>query len=82
MQIFTALNIFFTILGLCLFAWRRQWIMSLVFTFLAAYTIFDKVLPLLLPEALVLSLALISLVLVAYQLFQQFTHRNKGDLQN
>ncbi len=82
MQISTALVLFGSILCLCIFAWRRQWIMSLAFTFSVAYTLFDKVLLSVLPETIVVSFSFASLILLIFQIFRQFTHRNKRGIEN
>lgn len=62
-----------------LFAWQRQWIMALAWVFSAAYTIFDKVVPGVLPAPVVTSFSYTFLALVLVFCIQRLFRKGPGD---
>jgi hypothetical protein len=63
-------------------AWMRQWILSLAFAFSAAYTIFDKVYPGVLPDNVVTSFSVMFLALALLQIYLQLRRRRSQSLKN
>ena len=76
MKIATAISLIAALLGTGIFAWRRQWVLSLAWSFSLAYTIFSKLYPTVLPEQVVTLFSVVFLALVLLSCFQTFRSRN------
>jgi len=75
MHFATMLSIAGSTVAVASFAWKKQWLPSLIFAFSLSYTIFDKVSPALLPEPLVTGLSFISLALAMIFCWQTFSRK-------
>lgn len=77
MQIGTTLSLIGASSAACLFAWQRQWIMSLAWLFSLAYTIFSRIFPTALPEVVVVSFSFLFLAMVLLYVVQKFSNKRK-----
>lgn len=75
MHFATMLSILGSTIAVAAFAWQKQWLPSLVFSFSLSYTIFDKVFQAVLPESFVTGLSFISLVLAMIFCWQTFSRK-------
>ncbi len=81
MQFLTVFGFIAAVIGCGACAWQRQWIFSLYFAFSAAYTLFDKVVPNVLPRLLVDGFSVMSFVLALLFIYQQFMRKKKAALE-
>jgi hypothetical protein len=75
MHIATILNLVGTFAAVAVFAWRKQWLMSLAWLFSLAYIVFDKVFRFALPENLVTSFSFVFLALVLISCWRNYSHK-------
>lgn len=81
MQFLTVFGLVAAVVGCGACAWQRQWIFSLYFAFSAAYVLFDKVMPNLLPKLMVDGFSVMSFVLALLFVYQQFMRKKKAGLE-
>lgn len=75
MHVATIISVVGSAFAMVVFAWQKLWLLSLVFAFGLAYTIFDKIYPTILPEHLVTGFSVCSLISALVFCWQTFSRK-------